>query len=142
MYGQIDVEDALAGTAFALSAAVSTGVATISVIGYDLSGELINLSGTSISMALAISVAALLTAYGTNRMYGSGAPSNLDTDLNDIASGSASIETYVAIATVGVIVANGFNVMGASDFIMANDWAGIAVLATESAGYYVISWMG
>jgi len=141
MYGKVDMEDALAGTVFALSAAVSTGVADISVLGFDLSGELINLNGTSIGLALALSAAALITAYATNRMYGS-PRQNLDTDLNSILGGTASVETYIAAATVIIVLANGFNVLGVSDTIAGNDVLGLAVLAIESAGYYVVAWMG
>lgn len=141
MYGRIDVEDALAGTVFSLSAAVSTGVATISVLGFDLGGELFTLGGESIGMAMALSVAALVVAFLTNRMY-AGDTKDLNTDLTDIAMGKATAETYVAGATIVVVLLNGLNIMGVHDAIVGSDLLGIGVLALEAAGYYVVSYMG
>lgn len=140
MYGQIDVEDALAGVVFSLSAAVSTGIATIAVFGYDLSGILMTLEGRAISFAFVLSAAALVVAYGTNRMTGKSVEVN--TDLGDIATGSATIETYVLAGTIVIVLANGFNILGAHDLIVGSTMIGVVVMAVEAAGYYVISYLG
>ena len=144
-YGEIDIEDALAGNAFALSAAITNGLATISIMGYDLAQSLFVLEGETISAATVISVAALAIAYGTNRVHGPSQQEKdaaLDTDLNAIAKGDASMETYLALGTILIIGVTAVNLFGAHDYIVSNTWAGIVVLAVEAAGYYVISYLG
>jgi alpha/beta superfamily hydrolase len=97
MFGKIDVEDALAGVVFTASAFVTNGIASISLLGYDLGGSVASVAGTEITLAFLLSLAALGAAYATNRVNESRNPSySVDTDLEEIARGAASIETYLA----------------------------------------------
>jgi hypothetical protein len=143
MYGKIDVEDAISSSVFSLGAAVSTGIADISVLGYDLSGSVFTLGGSNVQLAAVLSVLALVVAYATNRVYGSsGSDARFETDLSEIMSGRATVETYIAGATLLIILANTFDIMGFNGFVMGSDIVGIVVLAVEAAGFYVFSWMG
>ena len=91
MYGKIDIEDALAGTVFAASALVTNGVGSISMLGYDLGATVVTVQGTSIDLAFILTLAALVTAYATNRVNQSeGKNYRVDTDLADIATGRAA----------------------------------------------------
>jgi hypothetical protein len=105
MFGKIDIEDALAGVIFTASAFVTNGIASISLLGYDLGGSVATVAGTQITLAFLLSLAALGAAYATNRVNKSRNQSySVDTDLEKIARGEASIETYVAGATVFVVL--------------------------------------
>lgn len=142
MYGKIDIEDAIAGTAFALSAAVSAGVAMVSVQGHALSDTLWTVEGTTISLAFAVSVVALGIAYVTNRVHGSGKTLDIETDIVSITRGSATIETYVLLATLVVLLVIGLDIMGLRETIQSEAIFGWIVLLIEGAGYYVVSYLG
>lgn len=94
MFGKIDIEDALAGVIFTASAFVTNGIASISLLGYDLGASVATIQNTSIDLAFLLSLGAL-AAYATNRVNESRNKScELDTELADIAKGAATVETY------------------------------------------------
>ncbi|QLH77190.1 hypothetical protein HZS55_07730 [Halosimplex rubrum] len=148
MFGQIDMEDAIAGTVFALSAAVTAGIATITVLGHALSGSLWTIggsgtgAGTELTLAFALSLLSLLTAYATNRMDSAGKDMEIDTDLKALAKGQATVESYVMIGTIVLVLGTGLNILGLRETIQSEPAIGIVSLAVQAAGYYVISYLG
>jgi hypothetical protein len=143
MFGKVDMEDALAGTVFAASAFVTNGIASISVLGYDLGGAVWTVQNTPITFAFLLTLLALGTAYATNRVNESrNTQYELDTDLDKIARGSATVETYLALGTVVIVVLTGFNVLGARELVTGSVVIGLVVVAIEAAGYYVVSYLG
>lgn len=143
MYGKIDIEDAIAGTVFAASALVTNGVGSITMVGYDLGATVFTVQNTNVDLAFLLTLAALVTAYTTNRVNESrGKSYSVDTDLADIVTGSATVETYLAVGTVLIILLTGLNILGIGDTVSGTAWMGLSVVAVESAGYYVISYLG
>jgi len=142
MIGKIDIEDALAGTVFVLSAAVTLGIAGgQTYYGYDIGSTVWTFQGTAITMAFLLTVGALVAAYVTNRKD-SGKSPNIDTDLANLARGQASMESYVLLATIVVVIAVGLNLLGFRDIVQGSYIIGTVMLILESAGYYVISYLG
>ncbi|EMA20098.1 hypothetical protein C443_14737 [Haloarcula argentinensis DSM 12282] len=143
MFGKIDIEDALAGVVFTASAFVTNGIASISMLGYDLAASVFTVQGTSIDLAFLLSLAALAMAYATNRVNESRNKNyQLDTDLVEIAKGSATVETYLALGTLIIVLFTGLNILGAQDIVVGSAAIGLVVVAVEAAGYYVISYLG
>jgi hypothetical protein len=143
MFGQIDMEDALAGTVFMLTAAVTAGIAGgQTYYGYDISASLTTISGTAITAAFVLSVSALGAAYITNRVGDRGMNPQIDTDIKEIAMGAASVETYVVALTLAIVVALGFDIMGFRGFVQSSYLVGTVVVIIEGAGYYVVSYLG
>ncbi|WP_436927105.1 hypothetical protein [Halosimplex amylolyticum] len=142
MFGQIDMEDALAGTVFALSAAVTAGIATITILGHALSGSIWTVEGTEITIAFVLSMLSLGAAYVTNRVNDRGANYNVDTDLANLVKGEATVESYVALGTLVLVLATGLDILGARGAIQAEPIVGIISLAVQAGGYYVISYLG
>jgi len=142
-YGKIDIEDALFGTVFAASAFVTNGIANIDVLGNDLGAALWTVQGTDITFAFLLTLVALGGAYLTNRVNESKNTSyEVDTDLANILRGSASIETYLAVGTALLVLLTGLNILGVGELVAGTAAFGLAVVAIESAGYYVISYLG
>jgi len=142
MFGQIDMEDAIAGTVFALSAAVTAGIATITILGHALSSSVWTVEGTDITIAFLLSLLALGAAYVTNRVNDRGANYSVDTDLAMLAKGEATVESYVALGTLVLVLATGLDILGARAAIQSEPIIGIISLAVQAAGYYVISYLG
>ncbi len=142
------MEDAIAGTVFALAAAVTAGIATITILGHALSGSVwtigggTNSAGTEITIAFLLSLLSLLAAYATNRMDSRGKDIEIDTDLKNLAKGQATVESYVMIGTVLLVVGSGLNILGLRETIQSEPAFGIVSLAVQAAGYYVISYLG
>ena len=142
-YGKIDIEDALFGTVFAASAFVTNGIANIDVLGNDLGAALWTVQGTDITFAFLLTLVALGGAYLTNRVNESKNTSyEVDTDLANILRGSASIETYLAVGTALLVLLTGLNILGVGELVAGTAAFGLAIVAIESAGYYVISYLG
>ncbi|MEA5386210.1 hypothetical protein VB779_03220 [Haloarculaceae archaeon H-GB11] len=143
MFGKVDMEDALAGTVFAASAFVTNGIASISILGNDLEAAVWTIQGTPITFAFLLTVVALATAYATNRVNEShGQNYELNTDLAEIVRGSATVETYLALATLTLVLVTGFNILGAQDLVAGSVAIGLVVVTLEAAGYYVVSYLG
>jgi len=143
MYGKIDIEDALFGTVFAASAFVTNGIANIDILGNDLGAALWTIQGTDITFAFLLTLVALGGAYATNRVNrSSGKSYEIDTDLANIARGDAPVETYLAVGTAVLVLLTGLNILGVQEIIAGTAAFGLAVVAIESAGYYVISYLG
>jgi len=143
MFGKIDIEDALAGVIFTASAFVTNGIASISMLGYDLAASVATVQNTNIHLAFLLSLGALAAAYATNRVNESRNKSyELDTDLANIAKGSATVETYLALGTLVIVLFTGLNILGARDIVVGSAAIGLTVVAVEAAGYYVISYLG
>jgi pyocin large subunit-like protein len=60
----------------------------------------------------------------------------------DIAKGSATVETYLALGTLVIVLFTGLNILGAQDIVVGSAAIGLTVVAVEAAGYYVISYLG
>jgi len=143
MYGKIDIEDALFGTVFAASAFVTNGIANIDILGNDLGAALWTIQGTDITFAFLLTLVALVGAYATNRVNrSSGKSYEIDTDLANIARGDAPVETYLAVGTAVLVLLTGLNILGMQEIIAGTAAFGLVVVAVESAGYYVISYLG
>ena len=143
MFGKIDVEDAFAGVIFTASALVTTGIATITILGHDLSAAVWTVQGTDITFAFLLTLVSLGAAYATNRVNKTNGRSyEVNTDLVDIAKGSATVETYLAIGTLVIVLTTGLNILGAKDVVTGSAAIGLSVVAVEAAGYYVISYLG
>jgi len=143
MFGEIDIEDAIAGTVFMLSAAVSAGIAgNQTYYGYDISGALTTIEGTAITAAFLLTVGSLAAAYITNRTDASAADMDIDTDLADLVTMQASAESYALIGTIVVVLMMGLDILGFRGFVQSSYIYGTIVVVLESAGYYVVSYMG
>ena len=146
-YGQIDIEDALLGGVFTLASLATTGLfvgGTFQPVDIQLTDSVWSSGSTTITFAFIISLAAIAGAYITNRV-GKNRKSDgvkVDTDLAQIVGGAASVETYVAGATLIIVLLNGFNVLGFNGFLTSNWWAGVVAFGVQLGGYYVFSWMG
>lgn len=123
---QIDFVDALTAPVFALAGAVTTGVASITIMDYDLSTAVISTSSQDISAAAIIAVLAVVFAYITNKP-----------DFSRLGQQ----ETALALGTIGLVALVPL-VPAVNDFVTGSDVFGLVVLAVEAAGYYVLSWMG
>jgi len=143
MYGKIDIEDALFGTIFAASAFVTNGIATINILGNDLGAAVWTVQGTDITFAFLLTLVALVGAYATNRVNESKSTSyEVDTDLANILRGDAPVETYLAVGTAVLVLFTGLNILGVQEIIAGTAAFGLAVVAIEASGYYVISYLG
>ena len=147
MFGQIDFEDAIAGGFFTVASLASTNILTVTFIlaGYNigLMSDVWSSGGTSISFAFVVSLATLAAAYATNRYDAQrGRNVEINTDLTEILWGRATMETYLAGATLALVILNGLNILGVHDFIVANWWAGVGVFGLQIGGYYVFSYLG
>lgn len=142
MFGKIDVEDAVAGTVFSASALVTNGIASISILGNDLSAAVWTVQGTDITFAFLLSLASLAMAYATNRVNDSGRNYQVNTDIMDIAKGEATVETYLALATFLAVLLTGLNILGTADVVTGSAVIGLSVVALEASGYYVVSYLG
>jgi hypothetical protein len=143
MFGKVDVEDALAGTVFAASAIVTNGIGSISILGVDLGSTAFTVAQTDITVSFILTFAALVAAYTTNRLNESrGKQYEIDTDIANIARGAATVETYLALGTAVLVLLTGLDILGARGFITGSAYIGLIVVAVESTGYYVISYLG
>jgi len=146
-YGKIDIEDAVLGGVFTLASLATTGLfvgGTFQPVDIQLTESVWSSGSTTITIAFIVSLAAIAGAYVTNRVGKTGRSNtvSVDTDLNDIVGGKASVETYVAGATLVIVLLNGFNVLGFNGFLTSNWWAGVIAFGVQLGGYYVFSWMG
>jgi len=143
MFGQIDIEDALAGTVFVLSAAVSLGIAGgQTYYGYDISQAVTTIEGTAITATFLLTLGALAAAYITNRTDRSSADFDIETDLQSLLVGDATVESYVLMATLIIVLGIGLNVLGMRDIAQDSYLIATCLLFVESSGYYVISYLG
>jgi len=143
MFGQIDIEDAIAGTVFVLSAAVSLGIAGgQTYYGYDISQALWTIEGTAVTTAFLLTVGALAAAYVTNRTDRSSADFDVETDLKNLLTGDATVESYVLLGTIVIVLGIGLNVLGFRDIAQSNYIISTTLLLIEGSGYYVISYLG
>ncbi|GGN92811.1 MULTISPECIES: hypothetical protein [Haloarcula] len=143
MFGKIDIEDALAGVIFTASAFVTNGIASITMLGYDLSAAVVTVQNTDITFAFLLSLGALVAAYATNRVNETKSKTyEVETDLYEIVRGSATVETYLAGGTLLIVLLTGLNILGIGDAVAGTAAFGLVVVAVEAAGYYVISYLG
>jgi cytosine/uracil/thiamine/allantoin permease len=112
---EIDVIDAILAPVFAIAGAVTVGIADVSVMGYDLSTSVISTASQSISAASILAILAVAAAYVTN-----------EPDFSRMGQTQTGVPLVPAIG----------------DVVLGNDILGLAVLAIEAVGYYVLSWMG
>lgn len=138
----IDLEDAILGSVFMMAAAVSSGLATVEIVGFDLASEIVSISGIGIAAAPMLSTLSLAGAYATNRVQSSpNKQYEVSTNVDAIIKGDATIETYVVLATLASIVVMVVDPMGIADTIQGSILLGAVVLAVQSAGYYVVSYI-
>jgi hypothetical protein len=147
MFGKIDTVDAVAGGIFTLASMAKTGVYTGGKLqpgNIALSDAVWSSGGTVIDIAFVVSLGVLLVAYGTNRLDDGkkGPDVSVNTDLNDIFTGKASYETYIAGGTLVIVLLTGFNILGFTDLVQSHWIAGYTVTGLQMGGYYVFSWMG
>jgi hypothetical protein len=133
-YGRIDINDAVVSPFFVLASGVAAGLFELSLFGYDFSQALWTGSGgASLSIANTVAIVALLVALlsNMNEHRGSGNPlSQLD-----------GIELWVAIATVGLVIAPPFvptleATLGSSQMI------GLIAVVIQAGGFYSLSYLG
>jgi hypothetical protein len=144
MFGKIDTIDALAGGIFTLSSLATTGVYTggrLQPGDIALGDAIWSAGGTQVTIAFVISIAAIALAYGTNRMD-DGKSMTVNTDLSKIARGRASYETYIAGATVVLVLFSGLNILGFNAIVMDYWYLGYGVTSVQVGGYYVFSYLG
>ncbi|MHB9288124.1 hypothetical protein ACKVMT_13925 [Halobacteriales archaeon Cl-PHB] len=123
--GKVDMNDAVVSPFFVLSAAISVGIVQFDLYGFDFGAPLFSIGSADISTAMLISVLALVTAYATNRP-----------DFTKMGG----VETYVAIATLGLVVGPPFIPM--LDAILGYTGAGLVALVIQSSGFYALSYLG
>lgn len=112
--------------AFALAVAVTAGIATVTWFNVSFSDSLFSLGGSSIDIATAIGVAALVGVWLTN-----------DTDLDDLDD----MSKYVLLGAVGLLVAVPF-IPQVGDVVTSSDAAASAFIVLECVAYAVAAWMG
>ncbi|WP_324664169.1 hypothetical protein [Haloarcula sediminis] len=147
MLGKIDFVDALMGALFTLASASQTGIyagARLQPGNFALGDPIYTAGGTAITLAFVFSITTIAVAYGTNRLDDGkkGPDMSVNTDIGDIVKGAASYETYIAGATLALVILSGFNVLGFNGFVNSHWVYGYIVTGTQMGGYYVFSWMG
>lgn len=122
--GEIDLIDALAAVIFGIGGLVTTGLATITIIGEPLTMELWASSGSRITLATLMSLLPLALAYATNHVD--------KTDFDEIELG-------VVLAMFAVIVMMAL-APGIRDIVTGSVWIGATVYALHVAGYYLLAY--
>ena len=126
MYGEIDFEDAILSPLFVIAAAVSTGLATVTIFDTSLGGTMFSAGGQEIGYASVISVAVLGAAWVTNQP---------DLDNMDDMESYAVIGTAIAVVGVPLIPA-------LHSFVTGNDLVSLIVMCVQAAGFYAVSYLG
>lgn len=129
-FGKVDLNDAVVSPFFVLASGVQADLFDLVLFGFDFASVIVTLgSGTGaveITAARIIAVAAVLVAFASNKP-----------DFDQMGA----IETWVAIATIGLVLAPPFApVLG--DLITGHTVAGIVALVIQAGGFYSISYLG
>jgi hypothetical protein len=128
-FGRIDWDDRLFGAIFLLSSAVSVGLLTVP--GTTLFSDTLFTLGSggaavAVSISKAISFVALMATIATNR-----------TDFSKLVG----VEWWVAIATIGLVVAPPFMPL-LDQLISQSVVAGSVAIALQAGGFAIISYLG
>lgn len=130
MRGRIDYNDAVVSPFFVVASMVSAGLLSFSLFGYDFAGTLFSLgSGAgaiSVSIAKLVAIIALVTAYASNRP-----------DFSDMTS----IETWVVVATVGLVLVPPFS-PAVESVIQQSQIAGLIAVIVQAGGFYSLAYLG
>jgi hypothetical protein len=131
MFGQIEVEDAIAAPFFTIGTLVSTGLADITIFNTSLESVAFTLGGFDVAFSLLLTIGALALAAISNEVHkGSGSVlGSLDDE-----------ERYVVYAGAALIVGLQF-FQPIQDAVIGNDALGVVVLAIEAATFYAISYI-
>lgn len=130
MQQRIDLNDAFISPAFVIASGVQARLFEMVLFGHNLADPILTIgtgaSAISISIAKIIAILALGVAVATNKP-------DLDT--------MGAIQTWTAIATVGLVLAPPFSPFLES-LIQSTTVAGIVAVVVQSAGFYTLSYLG
>lgn len=126
----LDLNDAVVSPFFVLASGVQAGLFSLVLFGFDFAAPIFTIgSGVGaiqLTIAKSIAIGALAVALATNKPN---------------FSAMGGLQVWVAVATIGLILAPPFSPMLQS-FIQTNAVAGIVALVVQSAGYYTLSYLG
>lgn len=130
MRGKIDLNDAVVSPFFVLASGVQADLFTLDLFGVNFADPVFTLgTGTgslSISIAQIIAITALGIAFATNRPK---------------LSEMAPAETWVALATVGLVLAPPF-MPALESLIQSSPIPGLVALSIQAGGFYTLSYLG
>ena len=128
--GKIDLNDAVVSPFFVIASGVQASLFSMTLFGFDFASVILTLgsgaAAVEITAARIIAVAAVLVALASNQP---------EFDKMGL------IETWTAIATIGLVLAPPFTPMLA-DLITSSSVWGLLALVIQSAGFYSISYLG
>lgn len=125
-YGRIDAEDAIVSPFFVLATFVLSGVASVSIFGYDFAEGATEIAGHEPSIAFVVAVVALGIAWATNRP-----------DID----GMDSEYQYLTVGGAALLVGMEF-VPQVSEFVAGSDAVGVVAAAVLGGTYYAIAYLG
>lgn len=124
--GKIDLNDGVVSPFFVISAAIDNGIVSMQIFGWDFAEPFLSFgAGAGVSTATVISILALAVAFVTNRP-----------DFSKMGA----VQTWVAIATIGLVIAPPFVPVISS--ILGYTIAGLLALVIQAVGYYNLSYLG
>jgi len=123
-YQGIDPIDAVLSPLFVASTLATTGIATISVLGYGFGDTLFTATGATVSVGWVLGAIALLGAYATNQVNFEGF------DEMELAIVGAMVVVHLGVAFVPVV----------RDAVQSSQVLGIPVVVLMAAGYYLIAY--
>lgn len=128
--GKIDLNDAVVSPFFVIASGVQAQLFSMTLFGFDFASVILTLgsgpAAVEITAARIIAVAAVLVALASNQP---------EFDKMGL------IETWAAVATIGLVVAPPFTPMLAELIVSSSIW-GIMALVIQSGGFYSISYLG
>ena len=123
-YKGIDPIDSILSPAFVASTLTTTGIATISLLGFGFADPLIEASGASLTVGWVVGAVALLGAFATNQTNFRGL------DDTELAVVGGMLVVHVGVALIPLV----------RDFVTSSEVVAIPVVMLQAAGYYLIAY--
>jgi len=124
-FGKIDLNDSVVSPFFVISAAVAVSLVDFTIWGVDFSSPLLSFGSVTISIAKAISIMALGTAFITNRpSFGK----------------MGGVETWIALTTIGLVLFPPF--FPILDSVLQHTSAALVSVIIQAGGFYSLSYLG
>lgn len=122
---ELDLIDALVSPFFVLAAGIDGDLIGMSIFGFDFASPIFAHAHAELSVATIIGMVCVAIAFATNRP-----------DF----SAMGFVETWVALVTVGLVVAHPFVPM--LDWLLGHTIAALIAVVVQAAGFYVLAYIG
>ena len=123
-YQGIDPIDAILSPLFVASTLATTGLATVSVLGFGFGESIFTASGATVTLGWLLGAVALLGAYLTNQVNFAGF------DEQELAIVGGMVVVHFATAFVPIV----------RDAVQDSQLIGIPIVMLMAAGYYLIAY--